>query len=82
MCVQLFTALGSESEVDFYLQLADGFILVYEITSSTSFDLVMSTRQKILARTKDVSGRGRGSGMGEGMVKGLGVVEGVAQVRV
>lgn len=37
-----------------YLLLADGFILVYEITSKASFDLIVSIKQKIASKNKEV----------------------------
>lgn len=41
-------------EQEHYLHIADGFILVYEITSKASFDLVMEIRQKMNSRNKEV----------------------------
>ena len=58
-CLQLFSSSGGSSEQDHYLHIADGFMLVYEITSKASFDLVMAVRQKISSRSKDVSGYNR-----------------------
>lgn len=42
------------SEQDHYLLIADGFVLVYEITSKSSFDLVTRIRQKIATKNKEV----------------------------
>jgi hypothetical protein len=53
----LFDGIAAHGdEQDHYLLLADGFVLVYEITSKASFDLVTSIRQKI-TRNKEVKWR-------------------------
>lgn len=52
--LQLFTSAVKTNEQDHYLLLADGFILVYEITSKASYDLVVSIRQKIASKNKEV----------------------------
>lgn len=42
------------NEQEHYLLLADGFVLVYEITSKASYDIVVSIRQKIASKNKEV----------------------------
>lgn len=38
-----------------FIPLAQGIILVYEITSKASYDLIVSLRQKVALKNKDVS---------------------------
>lgn len=45
---------GSISEQEHYLHIADGFIMVYEITSRTSYDLVTSIHRRIVSKNKEV----------------------------
>ena len=54
--MQLFSSNGNEnlSEQDHYLSIADGLILVYEITSKASFDLLSVIKQKISTKNKEV----------------------------
>ena len=46
---------GSISEQEHYLHIADGFIMVYEITSRTSYDLVTSIHRRIVSKNKEAS---------------------------
>lgn len=56
LCMQLFDSRGAAcvGDQEHYLLLADGFVLVYEITSRASFDLVVSIKQKISSKNKEV----------------------------
>jgi NF-kappa-B inhibitor-interacting Ras-like protein len=49
----LFTEGDNDYEQEHFLSIADGYILVYEITSKLSYDLVVSLRQKIATKNKD-----------------------------
>lgn len=70
VCVQLFSGASRRSEQDHYLSIADvsqhthqhtlhilsqGVMLVYDITSKLTFDLVVSLRQKVAIRNSHVS---------------------------
>ena len=49
-------AIATKSTVFiFVLSCTQGYLLVYEITSKISYDLVLSLRQKIALKNKDVS---------------------------
>ena len=50
---QLFDGTNADLQ-DHYLLLADGFVLVYEITSKASYELVTSIRTKIASKNKEV----------------------------
>lgn len=53
--MQLFDSAATRADdQDHYLLLADGFVLVYEITSKASFDLITTIRQKISSKNKEV----------------------------
>ncbi|CAI8037071.1 NF-kappa-B inhibitor-interacting Ras-like protein 2 [Geodia barretti] len=51
----LFTDKEKEYEQEHYLNIADGYLLVYEITSKASYDLVLALRQKIASRNRDAT---------------------------
>lgn len=53
--MQLFDSQAARvDDQDHYLLLADGFVLVYEITSKASFDMVVTIKQKITSKNKEV----------------------------
>lgn len=53
--MQLFDGQATRGDdQDHYFLLADGFVLVYEITSKASFDLVVTIKQKITSKNKEV----------------------------
>ncbi|KAL5475604.1 hypothetical protein EMCRGX_G025436 [Ephydatia muelleri] len=49
----LFTAKGPQ-EQEHFLSIAEGFVLVYEVTNKDSYDNVTLLRQKISQRNRDV----------------------------
>lgn len=50
----LFDSSAHADQQEHHLLLADGFVLVYEITSKSSFELAAAVRQKIASKNKEV----------------------------
>lgn len=50
----LFASSRNSSEQEHYLSIADGVVLVYDVTSKPSYDVVVNLRPKVTARNKDL----------------------------